>query len=76
MAKKNPSFEESLQRLEEIVERLEGEEPTLAEAVKLYEEGTALAASCRKELEEAEMTITRLRPTEDGGDFEEEFELE
>ncbi len=76
MAKKGRSFEESLYRLEEIVETLEGEEATLSEAVKLYEEGTTLATACRKELEKAEITVTKLRENSDGSEEEEEFSVE
>lgn len=70
MAKKARSFEESLYRLEEIVEKLESDESTLAEAVRLYEEGTELAGICRKELRSAELKITQLR-----ADSEEEEEF-
>lgn len=65
MAKKTRSFEESLNRLEEIVEALESEESTLTEAVRLYEEGTQLAAVCREELRSAELKVTQLRGADD-----------
>ena len=73
MAKKARSFEESLFRLEEIVEKLESEESTLAEAVRLYEEGTELAGVCRRELQQAELKITQLRAD---ADTEDEFIVE
>ena len=76
MAKKARSFEESLYRLEEIVEALEGDEATLSESIKLYEEGTKLAKVCREELEKAEIKVTKLRSSEDGTDEEEEFAVE
>lgn len=60
MAKKSVSIEESLDRLEQIVESLESDQTRLAEAVKLYEEGVKLADTCRKELEEAELKVTQL----------------
>lgn len=47
-------FEDSLQRLEKIVDELEKGNVPLEQALKLFEEGVQLSASCRKELEEAE----------------------
>jgi exodeoxyribonuclease VII small subunit len=49
-----PKFEECLQRLERIVDELEKGELPLEKALGLFEEGIALSASCRKELETAE----------------------
>lgn len=49
-----PKFEECLQRLEKIVDELEKGELPLEKALGLFEEGIALSASCRKELESAE----------------------
>jgi exodeoxyribonuclease VII small subunit len=49
-----PKFEDCLQRLEKIVNELEQGNVPLEQALKLFEEGTQLSASCRKELEEAE----------------------
>jgi len=47
-------FEDCLQRLEQIVDELEKGNVPLEQALKLFEEGLKLSASCRKELEEAE----------------------
>lgn len=49
-----PKFEECLQRLEKLVDELEKGNVPLEQALKLFEEGMQLSASCRKELEEAE----------------------
>jgi exodeoxyribonuclease VII small subunit len=49
-----PRFEDCLQRLEKIVDDLEKGNVPLEQALKLFEEGVQLSASCRKELEEAE----------------------
>lgn len=49
-----PKFEESLQRLEKLVDELEKGNVPLEQALKLFEEGMQLSASCRKELEQAE----------------------
>lgn len=49
-----PKFEDCLQRLEKIVEELEKGNVPLEQALKIFEEGMQLSASCRKELEQAE----------------------
>lgn len=64
MAQKR-SFETSLARLTEIVEALESDTTSLADAMKLYEEGIELSQACRRELERAEQKITQLRQQAD-----------
>ena len=54
------SVEDSLSRLGEIVDQLESDETTLAEAIELFKEGHALASACRKKLVAAELTVTEL----------------
>ncbi len=49
-----PKFEESLQRLEQIVGELEKGEIPLERALGLFEEGIQISNSCRQELEDAE----------------------
>jgi len=49
-----PKFEESLDRLEKIVDELEKGDVPLDRALELFDEGMKLSGSCRKELEEAE----------------------
>ena len=49
-----PKFEDSLQRLENIVDELEKGNVPLEQALKLFEEGLELSTSCRRELEDAE----------------------
>ena len=61
-----PSFEQNLDRLEGIVKRLEESELPLEEALKLFEEGTALSAGCRQQLEEAEHRVEILTKTASG----------
>ena len=55
-----PKFEDSLQRLENIVDELEKGNVPLEQALKLFEEGLELSASCRKELEDAEGKVELL----------------
>jgi len=49
-----PKFEDSLQRLEGIVNQLEKGDIPLEKALQLFEEGIQLSNSCRQELEAAE----------------------
>jgi exodeoxyribonuclease VII small subunit len=55
-----PSFEQALQRLEELVADMEGGELPLEEALKKYEEGTRLVRFCSQKLNEAEKKIELL----------------
>ena len=68
------TFEQSLQRLEEIVRLLEKGDAPLAESLKLFEEGAALIRGCGKMLDEAEQKVVQLRKTEDGSPEELPFE--
>lgn len=52
------NFERSLKKLEEIIEKLEDNEISLEESISAYQEGTLLLASCRKQLEQAELLVT------------------
>ena len=58
--KKGMTFEKSMERLEEIVRLLENGQVPLDESLKLFEEGTKLAADCTSALEKAETKITVL----------------
>jgi exodeoxyribonuclease VII small subunit len=51
------SFEEAMERLENIVETLSSQKVNLDSMVELYEEGNALKEYCAKRLEEAKMKI-------------------
>ena len=50
-------FEESLEKLEEIVRRMEAGEMTLEESLKAFEEGIKLARLCSKKLDEADRRV-------------------
>ena len=64
-------FEEAFQRLEAIVETLEGGELVLDETIKVFEEGMGLIQICTKQLNEAEARLQKLVKTES-----DEFRLE
>ncbi|MCK5253803.1 MAG: exodeoxyribonuclease VII small subunit [Thermoplasmata archaeon] len=54
------SYEDSLERLEEIVQRLESGKLPLDESLQLFEEGTSLTKVCQRRLTEAELRIEKL----------------
>jgi len=56
----DPSFEDTLNRLEAIVETLEDDPPPLDEALDAYEEGVTLANECLSRLEDAEQRVSEL----------------
>ena len=60
-----PTFEESLKKLETIVDRLEKGDLALEESLKLFEEGVGLSAACKSELDAAEVianVLPKLEP--------------
>jgi exodeoxyribonuclease VII small subunit len=61
-----PTFEESLKKLEVIVEQLEKGDLALEDSLKLFEEGVGLSAACKKELDEAEGKVQVLIRQRDG----------
>ena len=67
------SFEDSMKRLEEVVGRLEGEEVSLEESLKLFEQGVKLMRSCHLRLSEVEEKVQTLVPDEKEGGRLEEF---
>ncbi|MCQ4022256.1 MULTISPECIES: exodeoxyribonuclease VII small subunit [unclassified Ruminococcus] len=60
----NISYEEALKRIDEIVDCLERGEVPLDEALKLFEEGTALTGLCYERLENAKQKITEIKVDE------------
>ena len=73
MAEKKLSFEENIEKLEEILSKLEDEKLPLDTSVKLYEEGMKLISKCNRELEAAERKIKILTRTADGEIVESEI---
>jgi exodeoxyribonuclease VII small subunit len=62
-----PGFEAALQRLEEIIRRMEGGEMSLDEMVAAFEEGQRLIQFCTRKLNEVERRIELLVKGADGG---------
>ena len=71
-------FEDALQKLEQIVAELEGDDLSLDASIAKYEEGMKLSVQCQKRLEEAQQKIVKVQeaangqlketPLEDDGD--------
>ena len=71
MAKKSQSFEQSITRLDEIVRQLEQGNVPLENALKLFQEDTALVDTCGKLLDKAEHKVNLLLANGEEAPFEE-----
>ncbi len=58
--KKELSFEENLEKLEEIVKKLESGEVPLDDAIREFNEAMKLAKKCDEKLKNAEEAITKI----------------
>ena len=76
MNQKNHTFEENMQRLEQIVRAMERGDVPLEESLKLFREGTALVETCGKLLDEAELQVKKIATAADGSPVEEGFEYD
>lgn len=68
------SFEETLARLEDAVNRLESGALGLDDSLKLYEQGIAAYRECQEQLARAELKISKLVESLEGELKEEPFE--
>ena len=79
MAKSNPqkdkSFEESLQELEQIVQKLERGDISLEDSIANFQQGIELSRYCAAKLDEAEKKISILLQDEEGNLIEKDFEI-
>ena len=73
MNEKNATFEQNMQRLEQIVRSLERGDAPREESLKLFEEGTALGRSCGKLLDEAELQVKKVMVGPSGAPVEGAF---
>ena len=64
---KELSFEESLEKLEDIVKKLEVGDVPLDDAIEEFNKAMKLAKSCDEKLKKAEESITKL--VKDNGDM-------
>jgi exodeoxyribonuclease VII small subunit len=73
MNQNNKTFEENMQRLEQIVRAMERGDVALEESLKLFQEGTDLVRSCGKLLDDAELQVKLVMAGAEGSPQEEEF---
>ena len=73
MSEKAQTFEEKIQRLEQIVRSMERGDVALEESLKLFQEGTELVHSCGKLLDDAELQVRKIGVAADGSPVEEDF---
>jgi exodeoxyribonuclease VII small subunit len=68
------NFEEALERLEALVEKLEAGEVSLEESVEAFEEGQKLSVYCQHKLKAAEASLKKLIKNSGAGEGDEEEE--
>ena len=73
MSKQSRTFEESMNRLEQIVRAMERGDVPLEESLKLFQEGTQLVQSCTKLLDDAQLQIKKVMTATDGSPVMEDF---
>jgi exodeoxyribonuclease VII small subunit len=61
-----PTFEQSLRKLEQIVEQLEHGDVPLEESIRMYEEGLALSKLCVERLADVELKVKKLSKDMEG----------
>ena len=70
------AVEKQLERLEQIVQRLESEAVSLEDSIALFEEGVQLAVRVKKRLEATEDRIKRIVERSEGMFSLEDFDLD
>lgn len=73
MNETNMTFEDAMQRLEEIVRTMERGEVALETSLKLFQEGTELVRTCSGLLDEAELQIQKVVKGPEGAPVLEDF---
>ena len=73
MEKQSKSFENNMQRLEQIVRAMERGDVALEESLKLFQEGTELVRSCNELLDNAQLQVKMIMTAPDGSPVEEDF---
>lgn len=62
-----PSFEQAMERLDEIVSSMEGERMSLEDMVRSYEEGVRLLRVCRGRIDTAKRRVEMITADLEGG---------
>ena len=73
MNQSNATFEQNMQRLEQIVRAMERGDVPLEKSLELFREGTELVESCGKLLDAAELQVKKISVGQDGSPVEEAF---
>ena len=73
MSQQKPSFENNMQRLEQIVRAMERGDVALEESLKLFQEGTDLVRRCGKLLDDAQLQVKMVMTAPDGTPVLEDF---
>lgn len=73
MNQNNMTFEQSMQRLEQIVRAMERGDVALEESLKLFQEGTELVRNCNQLLGDAQLQVKKIMTAPDGSPVEEDF---
>ena len=76
MNQNNKTFEENMQRLEQIVRAMERGDVALEESLKLFQEGTELVKNCGILLDEAELQVKKVMSDHEGNPMEVDFHEE
>ena len=71
---KAQSFESKMQRLEEVVNKMESSEVDLEDSIKLFEEGVELSKECQNLLDKAEEKVKILTQSANGENQTKKFE--
>ncbi|MEX2216218.1 MAG: exodeoxyribonuclease VII small subunit [Phycisphaeraceae bacterium] len=66
-SEKPVKFEDAIEQLESIIERIESGDVGLEDCLTQYEQGMSLIKQCRQVLAKAEKKIAELAPDEKGG---------
>ena len=69
-AKDQIDFESSLQKLEDIVSKLENSDINLEDSVQSFEAGIKLVKECQKQLSDAELKVKKLLENGNTADLE------
>ncbi|MDS4061836.1 exodeoxyribonuclease VII small subunit [Staphylococcus capitis] len=71
MSKEKQSFEEMMQELENIVQKLDNETVSLEESLDLYQRGMKLSTACDTTLKDAEKKVNKLMQEDEEQENEE-----
>jgi len=61
----NPDFEQSMQELESLVEKMESGDLSLEDSLKHFEQGVKLTRLCQQQLKDAEQKVSILLGEDD-----------